>query len=1770
MKTLLRKIVFLLAAALLVLNFAYAQTQNALNFDGSNDVVTIDGGFPINSNSVTFEAWIKPSGNQINYKGFVLTRQAASNEVAGIISTENSNKFTYMWKGLGFDWQGGPGIIPNEWQHVALVITPNGITMYHNGIPYVASTAATVPTDLATTAYLGNDPGSTLRFFSGDLDEVRIWNTSRTCEEIRTFAEVDLDPNSTGLVAYYKFNQGTAGGDNTAITTLVDETGNHNGRLTSGTGTQLFTLTGTSGNFIDGKVMTNGSTIPTAAQLEVRGNNEIMSSNAAASLSNQSDFGRIFFGTAKTNDFKIRNTGGLPFRITNITIAAPDNLFRFQGGTLPTFPIQVDAGAEYNLAIEMPFIGINQKTGTATIQVDLGCGVTETFVINLKGEYYYDAALNLGGAVPTFPALNINSSAITIEASINITSTTSSIFNEANTGIVLNNAASALASGIIMTGRNRIGYVWKGMYRTWTGGPTLSTGMFHHVALVVESDKATLWVNGIPYVNEAPHDLSNSFNETSTIAFWPAYGRYYAGRIDEIRIWSLARDCEDLKGYARANLRGNESGLVAYYNMNEGNQNTRVEILSFLDITGNGFHGTLPANFNLSSPNIYLSGLDLNDNFDPAPVANAILKSGSNTIAPGSTDINTTIGTDFGTISSGQTVMRGFQLENNGSSNLEILSVEYIPNGSSVPVSGVFTSSFTATPVAPGQQAVISITFNPLIDGLNAGKIRITSNICNAPQYEFAVSGRANVQNAVNLSGTSQFISTPIMAEVFEEITIEAWIRPTANIPQYSGLVVSRVSDPPFGIIFSQTNRLGYIWNNQHFDFVGGPSVVLNEWNHVALTITPNSATLVANGVSVTRSIAHEPLDMTNRFFKIGLDDCCSGRNFLGDIDEVRIWNKSLTPLELSNNANAELEGSESGLRLYFKFNEGKRALDNTSIGGPINHACNDLGDGVFHNMIKNGPASNYVAGAPVTRTNPSAGSLSVTTKNITLPLGANGSIILSPEQVLEGSIDAGCSNITLSLDITAFDCDDLGENTVTLTVSDDAGNTSSATATVTIVDNLAPTVSVRNITRVLPEDGTGITITPADVDNGSTDLCSAVVLELSKASFDCDDLGENTISLIVRDAGGNQSSADVVVTIVSETAPVPAIANLPEVQGECQVTLVPPSAVSLCGENITATLKSREPEQIAINVREQKSTTPVQEEVLSLDFNAGIFLVEWLYQDESGNQTIQTQRVVVTDDEAPQAIAKNITVYLGINGTATINASDVNDGSTDNCADPILSLSKASFSCEDLGENEITLTARDLAGNSATASAIITIIDTVSITAIAKNISISLSSTGTANITADMIDDGSFGGCSQISLSINKTSFDCEDLGENQITLSISDESGNTQTATAIVTVIDDLAPVPQIATLSTLSGSCEISPIAPKAIDNCSGSITATTETVFPITSSMTITWVYDDGNGNVFTQEQEVVIEDDQAPVFESFAVAESYVVNSLGCGFDKEDLPQPVALDNCSELSISNDAPAVLPLGQTTVVWTAEDASGNTATISRVINVVSASFLELAESITVCQGQVYFIEATGAESYVWSNGMDNGTNMMFEANTTLSVTGTNAFGCTETREISIEVLPAPMPGLTYDEETNTLEIDGSYASYVWKLNGVPITDASSNVYQPSVSGIYQVLVTTNDGCEGSTNEVEVTIAVLSTSETFGFEVYPNPARDRLNIRLQNGNDAHLYIRDAGGRILHAQQVDQNHAEINTQDFAPGMYLISIHYEGQVLNKRLIIEK
>jgi hypothetical protein len=102
---------------------------------------------------------------------------------------------------------------------------------------------------------------------------------------------------------------------------------------------------------------------------------------------------------------------------------------------------------------------------------------------------------------------------------------------------------------------------------------------------------------------------------------------------------------------------------------------------------------------------------------------------------------------------------------------------------------------------------------------------------------------------------------------------------------------------------------------------------------------------------------------------------------------------------------------------------------------------------------------------------------------------------------------------------------------TRTWTATDASGNHSSVDQIITVQDVTNPIAKCKSIEVYLGLDGT-VSITGAQVDNGSFDNCSPVSLSVSPNSFNTSNVGSNSVTLTVTDVSGNSSTCQTTVTV--------------------------------------------------------------------------------------------------------------------------------------------------------------------------------------------------------------------------------------------------------------------------------------------------------------------------------------------------------------------------------------------------------------------------------------------------------------------------------------------------------------------------------------------------------------------------------------------------------------------------------------------------------------
>ena len=260
------------------------------------------------------------------------------------------------------------------------------------------------------------------------------------------------------------------------------------------------------------------------------------------------------------------------------------------------------------------------------------------------------------------------------------------------------------------------------------------------------------------------------------------------------------------------------------------------------------------------------------------------------------------------------------------------------------------------------------------------------------------------------------------------------------------------------------------------------------------------------------------------------------------------------------------------------------------------------------------------------------------------------------------------------------------------------------------------------------------------------------------------------------------------------------------------------------------------------------------------------------------------------------------------------------------------------------------TYTVTDLCGNTGSAVQIITVDDTTppTITQCASSHTINVGGSCQATVpdyTSEVV------AADSCSSSVNKSQNPAPGTllgpGNYTVTFYVDDGNGNTNTCTSSLTVQDVTPPTitaPANVTVNADPGQCYATGVAlgtPTTGDNCSvASVVNNAPTQFPV-GTTTVTWTVADASGNTAQATQTVTVMDNQLPTITAPPDVTITVV-APNCQASV-NLGNPTIIENCSQLTVVNDAPATFGLGVTVVTWNVTDGSGNSASASQTVTV-----------------------------------------------------------------------------------------------------------------------------------------------------------------------------------------------------------------------------------
>jgi hypothetical protein len=374
---------------------------NSIVFDGSSTYINTSTSNLLDiTDSITIEAWINSNawgitsaegsivckhGWSAGEAGYVL--RAGGNGILSFNMAGDSSGVLTGWKEVVSD----TGTLHlNVWYHVAATFDGANMKLYVNGVLkktkvfHGTIVSSTFKVKLGRLADI-NQPGSVSpRFWSGKMDEVRIWHRALTQSEISANMNRHVDPIAvTGLVGYWRFNEGSG-------TTVADlGAGNNSGVLVTGAWSTLVPFTG---GPVTPIITQNGQNLfsnsPTGNQWNLNGL-PIQGETGTSIIPGQN--GSF---TVTVTDINGCSATSAPFNVTTLGIIGTEAQSIFSSmiydGKILRFNTSPDILKEASLNIldVKGEIIINIPAGSLKLQTDLGYLSAGVYLLSLSQNNY--------------------------------------------------------------------------------------------------------------------------------------------------------------------------------------------------------------------------------------------------------------------------------------------------------------------------------------------------------------------------------------------------------------------------------------------------------------------------------------------------------------------------------------------------------------------------------------------------------------------------------------------------------------------------------------------------------------------------------------------------------------------------------------------------------------------------------------------------------------------------------------------------------------------------------------------------------------------------------------------------------------------------------------------------------------------------------------------------------------------------------------------------------------------------------------------------------------------------------------------------------------------------------------------------------------------------------------------------------------------------------------------------------------------------------------
>jgi hypothetical protein len=261
------------------------------------------------------------------------------------------------------------------------------------------------------------------------------------------------------------------------------------------------------------------------------------------------------------------------------------------------------------------------------------------------------------------------------------------------------------------------------------------------------------------------------------------------------------------------------------------------------------------------------------------------------------------------------------------------------------------------------------------------------------------------------------------------------------------------------------------------------------------------------------------------------------------------------------------------------------------------------------------------------------------------------------------------------------------------------------------------------------------------------------------------------------------------------------------------------------------------------------------------------------------------------------------------------------------------------------------------------------------------------------------------------------------------------------------------------------------------------------------------------------------------------------------------------------------NVSNNV-AFVPGSTATYTVTAVGANNCTNTDQMVLTVLALPDVNAGADQTICSGSTATLNGSGANTYLWNNGVVNSVAFAPTATQTYTVTGTALNGCQASDQVVVTVNATPVALVSVVNDV-TVAASPAGMNYQWIncASGTDIPTATTAQFTATANGSYAVIVTSLQGCEDVSDCITISSVGLDQINISDMNVFPNPTNGEVNVSMPENMNADVQIFDAQGKLVAEQLNVTNNGKLNISNVTPGVYMVRLTAENAVQTFRVV---